>query len=89
MQFGTWPLADPNPAISPFVLQPSVVQGLSSFVAFVEETVQTEYPAPVISGASFWDYPENLWHCGLLLQMVDLLSEVVNEAAHFIYGPPR
>jgi hypothetical protein len=34
--------------------------GLSSLRAFEKETVQTENPAPVISGASFWDYPENL-----------------------------
>jgi hypothetical protein len=34
--------------------------GLSSFGAFVKETVQTEYPASVISGASFWNNAENL-----------------------------
>jgi hypothetical protein len=39
------------------------MQGLSSFGAFMEETVQTEYPASVFSGASFWNYAENLWHC--------------------------
>jgi hypothetical protein len=36
------------------------MHGLSSFGAFMEETVQTEYPASIFAGASFWDYPENL-----------------------------
>jgi hypothetical protein len=39
------------------------MQGLSSFRSFVEETVQTENPASVFTGTSFWDYAERLWHC--------------------------
>jgi hypothetical protein len=36
------------------------MQGLSFFGAFMKKTVQTKYPAPVVSGASFWHYAENL-----------------------------
>ena len=49
--------------ISPFFLQPSVFQGLSSFRRFVKVAVQTKNPASVFSGTSFWNYTENLWHC--------------------------
>jgi len=68
MQFGTWPLADSDPAISSFFLRPSVVHGLSSFGVFVKESVQTENPASVFTGASFWNNAENLWHCWPPLQ---------------------
>ena len=63
MQFGAWPLVDPNPAISPFFLQPSVMQGLSSFRPRVEESVQTKDSASVFASASFWNDTESLWHC--------------------------
>jgi hypothetical protein len=56
----------------------------------MEESVQTEYSAPVLAGSSFWNDTESLWHgwplqCGLM----GLLGANVNEAAHCIYGPPR
>jgi len=38
------------------------VRGLSSIRPFVKEAVQTENPAPIFSGASFWNDTENLWH---------------------------
>jgi hypothetical protein len=28
----------------------------------VEESVQIKNPSSIFSGASFWDYPGNLWH---------------------------
>jgi hypothetical protein len=38
------------------------MQGLSSFRAFMEETVQAKNPAPIFAGASFWNYAERVWH---------------------------
>jgi len=89
MQFGTWPFADSNPTISPFFLQPSVVQLPSSFRPFVEETVQTENSASVFSGASFWNYAERLWHCWPPFTFDGYVKCSYKRAAHQIYGPPR
>jgi len=60
------------------------VQGLSSFRPSVEEAVQTENPAPVFAGASFWDYAENLLHCWPPVRF----EIIVNGAAHCKNGPP-
>lgn len=84
MQFSAWPLVDSNPAISPFFLQPSVMQGLSSLRPLVEESVQTEDSAPVFASTSFWSDTESLWHCWPPVQFdsVETRRPTVNMSHH-------